>query len=115
MMTFVLMYNDCVNLYGWQKRAEFKCKKFRGDMDFDKKVNAFFEKSKKTRAHTTYCEVNNAEFMPDLCNEFVTIYLDEADKNLGKLSRNVLMDFTNHFCHWLFINRLTCYRIEKTH
>lgn len=50
-----------------------------------------FEEFKKT---TTYCAVNNAEFAPEVCNEFVTIYLDEATANKGKLPRTELIDLT---------------------
>ena len=105
------MYTDCINQYGWQKRAEFKCRKYRGEPDFDKKVKYFFDKSIDIRKSTSYCEVHNSEFAPDMCNEFVTIYLDESVNNPGKLCRDSLMDLTHHFCHWLFINRLTCYRV----
>ena len=68
-----------------------------------------FEEFKKT---TTYCAVNNAEFAPEVCNEFVTIYLDEATANKVKLPRTELIDLTQHVCHWLFTNRLTCSKLS---
>jgi hypothetical protein len=27
---FMLMFHECVNIYGWQKRAEYECREFFG-------------------------------------------------------------------------------------
>lgn len=29
------------------------------------------------KQHSEYASVNNAEYIPEICNEFVTLYLEE--------------------------------------
>ena len=47
-------------------------------------------------------EINNAEFAPEICNEFVTVYLETPGNNLGQLQISETIDLTQNFCHWLF-------------
>ena len=43
MMQFLLMFRDCLNLYGWQKRAENECKDYYGQFDYEKKMREKLE------------------------------------------------------------------------
>ena len=91
---FILMFTDCLNIYGWQKRAENECKEFYGQFDYERKLRDRLNSFDQMRATTTYCQVNNCEFAPEICNEFVTIYLDEPQRNAGKLGRSEIIDLT---------------------
>lgn len=48
----------------------------------------------KLRVENEYSSINNAEFAPEICNEFVTVYLDEDHNNRGNISRNEIIDLT---------------------
>jgi hypothetical protein len=37
-MKFVLMFRECLNTYGWQKRAENECKDFYGHFDYERRL-----------------------------------------------------------------------------
>ena len=106
------MFSDCLNQYGWQKRAEHECKEYYGQYDYEQKLRERIDEFDVLKNVTTYCQVNNCEFAPEICNEFVTIYLDEPNRNQGRLLRNEIIDLTQHLCHWLFTNRLTCSKLS---
>jgi hypothetical protein len=57
-----------------------------------------------------FCGINNAEVAPEICNEFVTTYL-EKQKDVG-LERLDSIDYTRNLCHWLFINGHTCSKLS---
>ena len=50
-----------------------------------------------------FCCVNSAELAPDICNEFVTIYMDQ-NRKLMEISKPDQIDLTINLCHWLFEN-----------
>ncbi len=52
------------------------------------------------RQHTEYSQLNNAEFAPEVANEFVTVFYDQ--KTVGHLTRPEVIDLTQHLCTWLF-------------
>jgi hypothetical protein len=83
------MFHDCLNIYGWQKRAEYECREFYGQFDYEKKLKdkLDFFASLSLNSDTAFCSINNCEFAPEICNEFVTVYLDEPGRNPGKLQR----------------------------
>ncbi len=62
-----------------------------------------------------YSSMSNAETLPDLCNEFVTEYLDsnnyfgiESEKD-----RSEIIELIQHFCNWLFVNKHTLCRLSR--
>ena len=89
MIQFALMFHDCLNIYGWQKKAEFDCRSFYNTFQYDARLREKIEyynivlNANKTK----FCSVNNTEFAPEICNEFVTIYVDENGRNKGRLSK----------------------------
>ena len=105
------MFADCLNIYGWQKRAEYECREYYGQYDYEMQFKSRLDSFDEYAKSTTYCAVNNCEFAPEVCNEFVTIYLEEPGRNVGMLTRSELIDLTQHLCHWLFTNRLTCSKL----
>ena len=58
-----------------------------------------------------FCTINNAELLPEICNEFVTIYLND----IAGFDRAEAIDYVRHFCHWLFINGHTCSKLSLIH
>lgn len=101
-MQFLLMFRDCLNMYGWQKRAENECKEFYGQFDYEKKMREKLESFQVWSNGCEYTEINNAEFAPEICNEYVTVYMESPGNNVGKIQISEVIDLTQHFCHWLF-------------
>lgn len=56
-----------------------------------------------------YSQENGADSAPDLCNEFITEFMENND-NYG-LDPNELIDVIQHFCFWLYENRHTTSRL----
>ena len=48
-----------------------------------------------------YCMFNGAEYLPDLSNEFILLYLEDLKYSLDKESA---IDLTLNFCNWLYTN-----------
>jgi hypothetical protein len=62
-----------------------------------------------------YSRSVNAESLPDLCNEFVTEYM-EQNNYFGIESahdRDEIIDLIQHFCAWLYFNGYTQSRLTK--
>lgn len=57
-----------------------------------------------------YTLVNNADHVPEVCNEFVTVYIFENKQIV--LSKSDAIDFTMNLCHWLFEQTFTVSRIS---
>lgn len=72
------MFRDCLNIHGWQKKAENECKEFYGKYDYERKVKEKLDSFDSLKQSHEFTSVNNAEFAPEICNEFVTIYVDEG-------------------------------------
>lgn len=64
------------------------------------------------KSQNEYTAINNCEYGPEICNEFVTVYLDDEINNPGRLARSEIIDLTQHLCNWLFQNRLTCSKLS---
>jgi len=54
--------------------------------------------------------VNTAEHAPEICNEFVTIYM-EKNKSKFEIIKCEQIDLTINMCHWLFENQYTCSKL----
>jgi hypothetical protein len=53
----------------------------------------------------------NGDFLPIICNDFVTDFLDKPH-GICMLDRSDAIDLTRNFCHWISVNQLTCARIS---
>lgn len=101
-MKFVLMFRNCLNEYGWLKKAENEEKEFYGQSDYETRLKQKLASYDGLRSCNEFTAINNAEFAPEIANEFVTIYMDDERNNRGRLERSEIIDLTQHFCHWLF-------------
>ena len=59
-----------------------------------------------------YATVNNAEVVPEVCNEFVTVYMEQRKNAPVVLGRQENVDLTRHLCHWMFVNGHTCSKLS---
>lgn len=48
-----------------------------------------------------YCLINNGDMLPEVCNEFVTIFIEQ---HKCKIDRGDAIDLTRNFCFWLYKN-----------
>lgn len=58
-----------------------------------------------------YTAVCNADFLPMVCNEFVTEFLDKAH-GACQLDRAEAIDLTRNLNHWVATHDLTCCRVS---
>ncbi len=56
-----------------------------------------------------YSQENGADSAPDLCNEFITEFM-ENNKNFG-MDDGEIIELIQHFCYWLYENRHTTSRL----
>lgn len=84
---FVVLFRECLN-------------KYRADS---------IEPSKRTHDRVEYTQLYNAENAPDLCNEFITEFM-EAEDYFG-LDTNELIEIIQHLCYWLYQNWFTTSRL----
>jgi hypothetical protein len=56
-----------------------------------------------------FSENNGAEHLPDLCNEFVTEFMENND--YFGLDVNELIELIQQFCHWLYESKYTTSRL----
>ena len=77
---FIILYRDCLNQYGWEKLAESEVRECRLQPD-ESNIQKRLILHKDMMLKHEYATVNNAEVVPEICNEFITIYL-ESHKNL---------------------------------
>ena len=56
-----------------------------------------------------YTETESAEIVPDMCNDFVSDFLEGYD--FFGLDVNELIDIIQHCCHWLWENHHTTSRL----
>lgn len=113
MSRFVLLYRDCFNQFGWLKKAEADCREARVTLE-EKNVQARVDSYKDFINTYEFCIINNGELLPEICNEFVTIYLNDK-KEIAGFDRAEAIDYVRHFCHWLFINGHTCSKLSMIH
>jgi len=89
---FVVLFRECMN-------------KFKPGETFDEL------KEKEEKEYTQY---KNAESCPDLCNEFITDFLECANYyGMTHDSEKIeFIEIIQHFCHWLFENSFTTSRLS---
>jgi len=56
-----------------------------------------------------YTQSNNAEGVPDMCNDFVTEFMEPKD--YFGMDTMELIEIIQHFCHWLFVKNFTTSRL----
>jgi len=74
---------------------------------------SILEKARELKSKANGAEfsaINNAEHAPEICNEFVTVFLQ--DKKENSLQKNESIDLTRNICHWLFTEGYTCSKVS---
>lgn len=67
------------------------------------------DKSESDPTYIPFTQINNAEHVPDSCNEFITEFMDPND--YFGLETNELIEAIQHFCYWLYVNQHTTSRL----
>ena len=57
-----------------------------------------------------YTAVCNADFLPMICNDFITEFLDKDD-GACQIDKGEAIDLVRNFCFWIAENDLTCAKI----
>ena len=59
-----------------------------------------------------FCQIKDAEDVPEFSNEFITDFLfpDDQDFDLG-LSKDEAIDLTRNLCNWMYENNFTCSKL----
>ncbi|CDW77355.1 UNKNOWN [Stylonychia lemnae] len=109
MLRFIMLYRECLNENGWQKLAESQCREAKQTLE-ERNITARMATFKDVMYIHEFCSINNSEVAPEICNEFVTTFL-EMRKDCG-LEKLEAIDYTRNFCHWLFINGHTCSKLS---
>ena len=99
-LAFVIFFRECLNQIGWAKRIQSE------EIDLDNRQDI-----KQLMETTQFCLSNSAEHAPEICNEFVTVYVEEH-RNLFAIERADCIDLTINFCHWLFEYQFTCSKLS---
>lgn len=89
-LKFILLFRECIN-------------KFRNDEAPKSEDGTFM----------AFTETQSSEQAPDLCNEFITDFMENADffgLNLDR-ERLELIEVIQHFCHWLYERSYTTSRL----
>ena len=85
LIIFIRLYRDYMNLYGWDFLA-----KYRPVLPEDRKK--------------AYTSVQDAEHVPEGCNDFIKSYLP---KEFPNFDQSICVDMTFHLCKWLHLNGYT--------
>ena len=64
-LPFVMLFRECLNEYGWSKKLETESI----NVDANPKLRQQIESDQ-------FCLFNGCECAPEICNEFVTVYME---------------------------------------
>jgi hypothetical protein len=120
LLKFVIGFRECLNKYGWEKKAEndeHLMQKYSEKWQTDPPVvipppDDVANKAKELRAKAgglDYSTINCAEHAPEICNEFVTIFVQ--DRRSLTVEKNQSIDLTRNLCHWLFQESFTTSKV----
>lgn len=100
---FLMMYRKALNEIGWQIKSEVMQQQI---PDSERRVE--------------FCAINNGEFAPDICNDFITEkwpdYIPNynlSDFKVISLAPDNAVVLTQHFCNWLNAQRYTNSKLQK--
>lgn len=75
-LPFVMLFRECLNEYGWGKKLESD------NINLDQNEGA-----KALMENNQYCLLNGCEHAPEICNEFVTVYMESKQTLWNDLRR----------------------------
>ena len=69
----------------------------------------------KDKNKTEFTQLFNAEEIPELCNHFYAEFLDNNENNFFGLEdkKEEFIELTEHFCFWLYTNKLSPSHLSK--
>ncbi len=122
MMKFIIAYRECLNKYGWEKKAENDevlnnsgtGEEVENTTMITPASDVIMKKARDLRDKAKgkeFSVINNSEHAPEICNEFVTVFLQERNKEIS-LTKNESIDLTRNICHWLFTECYTCSKVS---
>ena len=91
LIMFTRLYKDGMNEYGWNILSKYK------PVGPEERKEPFVK-------------LNNAEHVPEACNDFIRIYLPRVYPNI---EQNIAIDLTYHFCDWLYRRKYTHSKISR--
>jgi len=95
---FAVLFRECINIY---KNVELE-------------IHRDVLKENVPENKKEYSQFYGAESVPDLCNEFVTEFMDKADYfNMNSDNDKLeLIDLIQYFCQWLYENNYTSSKLS---
>jgi hypothetical protein len=60
-------------------------------------------------SQSEFTQSNSADGVPDLCNEFITDFMENNDN--FRLETTEVIELIQHFCNWLYDNKYTTSRL----
>jgi hypothetical protein len=110
---FIVAFREWLEINGWTKKEEELSSNSRFHYLY-KKPNT--EKGKQVQEEYSlckkkfgFCNINNAENVPDIWNELITCYLVD---NQIPIQRADAIDLTINLCHWLYVNGHTSSKLS---
>jgi len=94
---FILIFRECINTY---KNIELQ--------------NSIIVLKENIPDHIReFTQYYDAEQAPEMCNEFITDYLNHCDFfGFDKIELPEIIDIVQHFCYWMFENNYTSSRLS---
>ncbi len=99
-LAYTILFRECLNELGWAKKIESENLKIEEEPELKERM----EKEQ-------FCLTNNAEHAPEICNEFVTVFMEQKRNAQFDISKPDQIDLTINLCHWLFENQFTCSKL----
>jgi hypothetical protein len=90
LVIFTRHYRDCMNKIGWEILQQYK------GLDNEP-------------THFDYTSVKNGEYLPEVCNDFINIYLPS---HLPKFDMYLAIVIVNYLCDWLYKFNFTRMKIK---
>lgn len=95
LIKFIFLFREYLNLVGWEHNKYLY-------------QNGLVE---KLNFNGDFCSINTCEEVPELVNDFTTIFI-EMDEEFSYFAKDI-KDVAQNFCHWLYINELTNFKLIK--
>ena len=99
---YILMYRRALNKIGWETKASLL-------------------QRPQIKENKEFCETNNGEYIPEVCNDFIMDLLPEYLKDYDLTGFKVIgqedskiknaITLTQHFCNWLNYHKYTYSRL----
>ena len=99
-LAYAILFRECLNELGWSKKIESENIKLEEEPELKERM----EKEQ-------FCLTNNAEHAPEICNEFVTVFMEHKRNAQFDITKPDQIDLTINLCHWLFENQFTCSKL----